>query len=134
MKSSPLNDAWERRVVSIGQFGQPAACIPGAVTDSIGQAPSRRCHSAVVQVTCYLSVKAIEVEWSDPTVGRYSGQVWRKRMARNRGICLISGQSIRKGDEVYSPCTRGGIPRNAGAMISAGSVRGAGSEDDALER
>ncbi|KJK17223.1 hypothetical protein UB46_35575 [Burkholderiaceae bacterium 16] len=59
------------------------------------------------------------VAWSDSTTGHYGEQQWQRAIARNSGICAVSGQVIAKGDAVYRPRLKLPAPPNAEAMILA---------------
>jgi Domain of unknown function (DUF3331) len=59
------------------------------------------------------------IEWRDSTACCYSEQIWRRCIARRRGICALSGQVIAAGDAVYRPRLMKPPPRNIEAMILA---------------
>lgn len=60
------------------------------------------------------------VSWSDATRGSYLDQTWRAGYARVRGICALSGMSVKRGDVVFRPFHRGAAPpSNALDMILA---------------
>jgi len=60
------------------------------------------------------------VSWSDATRGSYLDQTWRAGYARVRGICALSGMSVKRGDVVFRPFHRGTAPpSNALDMILA---------------
>ncbi|EEA02770.1 hypothetical protein BH160DRAFT_1930 [Burkholderia sp. H160] len=60
------------------------------------------------------------VSWSDATRGSYLDQTWREGYARVRGVCALSGMSVKRGDVVFRPFHRGAAPpSNAHDMILA---------------
>ncbi|WP_321787799.1 DUF3331 domain-containing protein [Paraburkholderia sp. J94] len=61
--------------------------------------------------------------WMDPTSCRYGEQIWRCTKARRNGVCVLSGESIRRGDEIYRPFGRRPAPANAESMMLAARVR-----------
>ena len=64
------------------------------------------------------STTTVTIEWRDATRCCYGDQVWRAMRARKAGVCAMSGDAIRPGDQVYAPNPRP-VPSNAGAMILA---------------
>jgi hypothetical protein len=67
-----------------------------------------------------LSESTLALSWHDPTSFNYSEQVWALCTARKRGVCVLSGQAIRRGQPVYRPRRVGSsVPLNSGAMILA---------------
>ncbi|RKT27575.1 uncharacterized protein DUF3331 [Paraburkholderia sp. RAU2J] len=97
------------------------------VLASLGQNACRRAPSSCVltkRVT--FPVKVIErpdpntlmIAWCDPTSCHYGDQIWGACVARNSGVCAISGMRIRRGDAIYRPRTSRLVhPVNADAMI-----------------
>jgi Domain of unknown function (DUF3331) len=59
------------------------------------------------------------IEWRDSTACCYGEQIWRRCIARRRGICALSGHVIAAGDAVYRPRLAKPPPRNIEAMILA---------------
>jgi hypothetical protein len=59
------------------------------------------------------------VAWSDATCCCYGEQLWRRCIARQAGVCALSGQAIAAGDAVYRPRLVRPAPRNIEAMILA---------------
>jgi hypothetical protein len=77
-------------------------------------------HSVNIRVLERLSESTLALSWHDPTSFNYSEQVWALCSARKRGTCVLSGQSIRRGQPVYRPRRVGSsVPLNSGAMILA---------------
>lgn len=65
------------------------------------------------------------VSWSDATRGSYLDQTWRAGYARVRGVCALSGMSVKRGDVVFRPFHRGTAPpSNALEMILASVLTG----------
>jgi hypothetical protein len=70
-----------------------------------------------------LSPTRVVVCWCDATTGRYGEQPWKLGAARNKSVCALSGATIRRGDKVYRPYTRGQRkPVNADQSILASMV------------
>ncbi|MDE1178993.1 DUF3331 domain-containing protein [Paraburkholderia sp.] len=70
-----------------------------------------------------LNERTVSIRWHDATGCHYGEQPWEKKIARSRGVCLVSGKTITRGDWVYSPSTRSSTrPANADAMISAAEL------------
>ncbi|MEM5438765.1 DUF3331 domain-containing protein [Paraburkholderia diazotrophica] len=63
---------------------------------------------ARISIVEWLSSETVSVSWSDPTLGRYSGQTWRLGRARNDSYCVLTGRRIRLGDKVFRPLTQQG--------------------------
>lgn len=62
------------------------------------------------------------VSWCDPLSGHYGHQTWRVALAKQGGICVLSGRSVERGDFIYRPATCQPPPGNAGAMILASQL------------
>jgi hypothetical protein len=70
-----------------------------------------------------LSPTRLVVCWCDATTGRYGEQPWKLGAARNKTVCALSGATIRRGDKVYRPWSRGQKkPVNADQSILASVV------------
>ncbi len=80
----------------------------------------RRC---TVKVEERLPNAAFALSWSDPTCCSYREQVWKRATARRAGVCVLSGEPIKRGDAVFRPqARRFMVPLNSGAMILAVSL------------
>lgn len=80
----------------------------------------RRC---TVKVEERLPNASFALSWSDPTRCSYREQVWKRATARRAGVCVLSGQAIKRGDAVFRPqARRFKVPLNSGAMILAASL------------
>jgi hypothetical protein len=81
------------------------------------------CYRAVkrpaqIVVTEWLSSATISVSWSDSCTGRYIEQIWCSGLSRATSICVLTGRTIRRGDRVFRPRTRGvRVPANEDQMI-----------------
>jgi hypothetical protein len=76
-----------------------------------------------VKVEERLPNAAFALSWSDPTRCSYREQVWKRATARRAGVCVLSGQAIKRGDAVFRPqARRFKVPLNSGAMILAASL------------
>ena len=78
-------------------------------------------HSAaVITFVERFGAKSISITWRDSTAGRYTEQLWVRRIARSRGVCALTGADIVRGDAVYGPFSRpSSRPRNMAQMILA---------------
>ncbi|MDR5753168.1 MULTISPECIES: DUF3331 domain-containing protein [unclassified Caballeronia] len=83
----------------------------------IGDAPTHA--NVVVSVIDRPTSSTATVAWCDPRSCRYGDQVWRASVARQPGVCALSGRSIGRGDAIYRPRACRPSPLNAGAMILA---------------
>lgn len=70
-----------------------------------------------INVVARLTEHTVSIAWTDPTLGFYGDQLWRRLRARGSGVCAISGRAIARGDSVYSPRCSSPPLANAGAMI-----------------
>lgn len=59
----------------------------------------------------------VTIAWRDPTSCFYGAQVWRAANAKVSGVCVLSGQRIRRGDRIFHPQRSKPAPVNARAMI-----------------
>ncbi|MEX3786462.1 DUF3331 domain-containing protein [Paraburkholderia sp. BR14374] len=69
------------------------------------------------------TAQTLTVCWSDPQSGHYTGQLWRKGVARRSSFCVLTGMRIRPGDAVFRP--RAGetyAPANRDYMLLAAAV------------
>jgi hypothetical protein len=64
-----------------------------------------------------------KIAWSDPTRCCYGDQVWRAARARRSGVCVLSGEPIRRGDDVFRPSPGRQFIVNGNAMILASALR-----------
>ncbi|MCP3712198.1 DUF3331 domain-containing protein [Paraburkholderia sp. CNPSo 3274] len=70
-----------------------------------------------------ISPTRLVVCWCDATTGRYGEQPWKLGAARNKTVCALTGATIRRGDKVYRPWSRGQKkPINADQSILASVV------------
>jgi hypothetical protein len=99
----------------------------GAVTLPVTQrTTSAGCGAAFsISRSPHLKVSVIErptsstvtIAWRDPTSCFYGAQIWRVACARVAGVCVLSGQRIRRGDRIFHPQRSKPAPVNARAMI-----------------
>ena len=86
------------------------------------------CYRAVrrpaqITVTEWLSSATISVSWGDSCTGRYIEQIWCSGLSRVTSTCVLTGRTIRRGDRVFRPRTRGlRVPANEDQMILADAV------------
>jgi hypothetical protein len=94
-------------------------CVRRHNTAPIPSRDSGCSRAAIVAVERQTNSEVL-VSWHDPTRCRYDEQRWTRMKSRVRGICALSGRTIRVGDEIYKPQWRGAKrPANASAMILA---------------
>lgn len=95
---------------------QPEECDPAMLIDSY------KPHTRIV-VLERLSLVTLSVTWSDPTLGHFAGQVWRKGPAHIDTFCALTGVPIRLGDPVFRPRSHDShVPANADRMILESSL------------
>lgn len=70
----------------------------------------------------------IVISWQDSTRGRLADQRWRRCTAYARGVCVMSGGQIRRGDRIYRPIRRLSNFANLGDTILASIIDGADEE------
>jgi hypothetical protein len=93
---------------------------PGCAGRNLMQRAARDARCVSIRVLERLSESTLSLSWHDPTSFNYSEQVWALCTARKGGTCVLSGQSIRRGQPVYRPRRVGSsVPLNSGAMILA---------------
>ncbi len=84
------------------------------------QAAAGEYRAAVITFVERFGAKSISITWRDSTAGRYTEQLWVRRIARSRGVCALTGADIVRGDAVYGPFSRpSSRPRNMSQMILA---------------
>jgi hypothetical protein len=128
MKHPSVLDPWSRTLAMLeGQAGRQTERGAGRVCNvtSLVQRTALRSVHGSAQARCVsirvlerLSESTLALSWHDPTSFNYSEQVWALCTARKGGTCVVSGQSIRRGQPVYRPRRVGSsVPLNSGAMI-----------------
>ncbi|KUZ51268.1 DUF3331 domain-containing protein [Burkholderia territorii] len=66
------------------------------------------------------STDTVLISWSSSTACRYGEQTCRRVIAREDGVCILTGDSIARGDSVFRPKrTRNAMCSNSMAMIKA---------------
>ncbi|WP_321916171.1 MULTISPECIES: DUF3331 domain-containing protein [unclassified Paraburkholderia] len=84
--------------------------------------------SCTVTIEERLANSSFTLSWSDPTRCSYREQVWKRAIARKSGVCVLSGERIKRGDAVFRPLARRYmVPLNSGAMILAVSLEALGA-------
>lgn len=140
MKHPSLMDPWSRTLAMLDDRPSRGSHssdkrVPFTRTFDGGVHGSADDHARCVNIRLLerLSESTLALSWHDPTSFNYSEQVWALCTARKRGVCVLSGQSIRRGQPVYRPRRVGSsVPLNSGAMILALAL--APGEQDADER
>lgn len=115
---SNRTDPWghfldELMIVSKGLEQQSSPRFPTTQVDS------RRIYKPSPQLVVHVVERtgpaSATVAWSEPSC-RYGYQTWRAVISRVSGICVVSGEIIRRGDMVFRPLARP-VPLNVNAMI-----------------
>jgi hypothetical protein len=86
--------------------------------------------SLSIRVTGRPTRTTATLDWRHTNNCCYSDQLWRHGVARKGGICLLSGRSIVRGDEIYHPHAGNRAPVNADAMILAVFIEGTPTGDE----
>ncbi|TCG03786.1 hypothetical protein BZM27_45745 [Paraburkholderia steynii] len=68
------------------------------------------------------------ISWCDPKACYYGDQTWRASVARQPGVCALSGVNIQRGDSIYRPGPSKPPPLNANAMILAHFIESSQAE------
>ncbi|WP_184067862.1 DUF3331 domain-containing protein [Paraburkholderia sp. CI2] len=118
-------DAWSQtlqllRILSSGVAGPGQENLEGAQRSRTARQSGDSARSApVVTLIERLSSVTVTLSWRC-TACHYGDQVWMRCIARQSGVCAVSGVAIRRGDAVYRPRSRGHwLPVNVDAMIHA---------------
>ena len=134
--SSALRDPWAATISRLGKspaqdikLASSDKCDKGAcsarparrnTTAERAQAAADQHSGAVITFVERFGAKSISITWRDSTAGRYTEQLWVRRIARSRGVCALTGANIVRGDAVYGPFSRPtSRPRNMSQMILA---------------
>lgn len=131
-----LRDPWATTISRLGKapaqdikIGPSDKCDKGACAARAArrtaaiertQAAASEHSGAVITFVERFGAKSISITWRDSTAGRYTEQLWVRRIARSRGVCALTGAEIVRGDAVYGPFSRpSSRPRNMSQMILA---------------
>jgi hypothetical protein len=122
---SNSDDRWNQAInllitlMRADHTSRPRRSIENAYGKGYARLKRRECHCLAmwVRVTGRPSSTTATVAWRDSTSGCYEDQIWRGVVARNPGVCAVSGRSIKRGDRVYRPRAARPAPTNANAMI-----------------
>jgi hypothetical protein len=79
--------------------------------------------SLTVRVVERLTHCTVAVSWHDATACCYDDQIWRAGVARKKGVCAMTGESVQVGDAIYRPVNNTRPPVNDGAMMLATCVQ-----------
>jgi hypothetical protein len=119
-RETPTTIASERCDHSQGPSAARVARRNAAIERAQGQAVGGQNSAAVITFVERFGAKSISITWRDSTAGRYTEQLWVRRIARSRGVCALTGANIVRGDAVYGPFSRPAMrPRNVSQMILA---------------
>jgi hypothetical protein len=103
-----------------GPCAARAARRTAAVDRKKAQTAAGEHSGAVITFVERFGAKSVSITWRDSTAGRYTEQLWVRRIARSRGVCALTGEEIVRGDAVYGPFSRpSSRPRNMSTMILA---------------
>jgi hypothetical protein len=125
LEKANFTDPWMRTLGLLSVLsGDPDAGINEMAT-ALASKVQRVHHSPVTGQRFEAQIRVIDrptpstatVAWRDPTHCSYGDQVWHACRARDAGVCALSGQSIKRGDSIYTPRPCRPAPLNAGAMI-----------------
>ena len=153
MKHAPQPDPWSQTLAMIGRctglrhyyaedsVSRNSDCIEAHVGSirkrGVTRPPrSAKTDCASIRIIERLSSSTVSLSWNDPTSLNYSEQIWRIGPAPHNGQCVLSNQSIFRGQAVYRPRRCGKeTPLNYSDMILASAVMAAcaalsGADDD----
>jgi hypothetical protein len=124
-KPNCSDNPWKHVVLSLLSYPFSGISVP-SWPPSARAGADRRFAGAGTSSSCTVTIderlenRRITLSWNDPTRCSYRGQLWRYATARKSGICVLSGQPIRRGDGIFRPQFRtANAPRNRDAMILA---------------
>jgi hypothetical protein len=107
LSAAHLNDAYDEHHGLVGMpCGHP-------------EEPRRSSRFGKVTIVERSEPRKVTVAWNDPAACFYGDQVWKVGVARQAGVCALSGCGIRPGDAVYRPTSTRPAALNAEAMILA---------------
>lgn len=114
---------WTHTVRGLVHSSASRAATPERAQHGASQWQDNAFGQCTVKVEERLTEAAFALSWSDSTRCHYREQIWKRATARRSGICVLSGEAIRRGDAVFRPlATRFKIPLNSRAMILAVSL------------
>lgn len=140
-------ELWERIVAPL--LKEPAVCIlpvrrPAQRSESpcVEQSEVAECAIRTVQKgRDRIAVQVVErqndhsmlVSWSDATRGHFADQRWVSSKSRRGGLCVLTGNVIRKGDPVYRPQRRRKSRTPSGSvMVLAAALERMAGQDAAI--
>jgi hypothetical protein len=97
------------RAKGLGDTTRPAS--PRAKV-LVGQA-DRKASIRIVE----WSERSLTIVWHDPTACSYVDQRWTRSKSISAGVCALTGEVIRRGQDIFKPSGSRPPPANAGAMI-----------------
>jgi hypothetical protein len=118
-----LSQGFNKRDSSSSLRERDAASDPRCVAK--GDADAVTPSKVLVRVTDRPTPTTATVTWIDPTSCRYEDQIWRRSKAKQAGVCALSSEPIRRGDEIYRPLAAAArlTPVNVHCMLLATSVQ-----------
>ncbi|WP_201642812.1 DUF3331 domain-containing protein [Paraburkholderia metrosideri] len=124
------NTAWQRTVgqLDAGCAHQFAAHVRQIVSSHVSTRVSSQHEAISVVLLDRVSPRTATVSWSDPQGCKYGEQVWRLATAKRAGTCVLSGQPIARGEQIYRPTKVDPPPTNADAMMLVAALNEALSD------
>jgi hypothetical protein len=124
------NTAWQRTVgqLDAGCAHQFAAHVRQIVSSHVSTRVSSQHEAISVVLLDRVSPRTATVSWSDPQGCKYGEQVWRLATAKRAGTCVLSGQPIAGGEQIYRPTKVDPPPTNADAMMLVAALNEALSD------
>ena len=136
------SDAWLRTVQALVAFSKSSAYMGmtdftkpirgGAPSDwthgqkvrsfNLDSGEERHLPTAVIKIIERPTNSTIVVHWTDPGKCLYGYQLWHRARARRNGYCALSGEPVRKHDEVYRPWWSRSEPQNSREVILQAAV------------
>ncbi|WP_408592210.1 DUF3331 domain-containing protein [Paraburkholderia tropica] len=106
------------------QRGSEESLIPRLTRrgqESLGKPVTPGATARIEFIGCN-STRSLTIACRDSTAGHYGAQTWKLSRARQSGHCVLTGDRIRRGDDIYKPSTRGHFPHNADWMMLASKI------------
>lgn len=118
LKGRGSPDAW---LHAIARLMAPAGSQPEPLPQAAPPARVRG-QAPIVSIIERPSVSVAVVSWRDATQCCYGDQLWSIGLAREAGVCVLSGRPIARADMVYRPQRSRRPALNADAMILAAAM------------
>jgi hypothetical protein len=129
MKRSSRGDIWKGTLALLASISEEGFYreIPAPPRRSSRNAPKTQRKLMELSSEAHLDIVdysfgKIIVSFRDATAGQYVEQVWMLKKATRSGKCVLTGEKIRRGDDVYGPYIRAYKPLNYDWMFLASVV------------